>query len=130
MTPPRMRLRIGATDDAELYCWGCHEWLPVSIQFWPARDKLWRCRACESDRQRLYQARKAFDPEWRQKQLTKSARYRAYILGIDPALVEAERAERRERLAAKARGDRSHAASVSRQRAYKAAWKRERREAA
>lgn len=122
--PPRMRLRINATDEAELYCYGCHEWLVVSIEFWPGRTNLWRCRACESERSRLYHARRAFDPEWREKQIAKSVRYRAYLRGLDPELVEAEARERRETGARRRRIAAAQSNAAVGSRAYRAAWQR------
>lgn len=125
--PPRMRLRISDEDEAELYCYGCHEWLVVSIQFWPGKKNLWRCRACEAERARLYQARKAFDPEHRIKNITKSSRYRAYLKGIDPALFEVELAERRERAARRRRVALAQMKAEAGRLSYKAAWQRARR---
>lgn len=121
--PPRVRLRITADHDAELYCWGCHEWLALTVEFWPA-PQFWRCRACESDRSRLYAARHRFDPDWRHKQLTKSRRYRAYIKGLEPAIAEAEAAERREREAARLRSIRTRTEAARSTREYKREWQR------
>jgi hypothetical protein len=120
--PPRVRIRIEPPDLAELYCYGCHEWLALTVEFWPA-PRFWRCLACESDRQKLYAARRAFDPEWREKQITKSVRYRAFIRGLDPAIAVAEAAERRERMAAKKRAERQEAETREARREYKKAWR-------
>lgn len=127
--PPRFRLRITDDDDVELWCHGCQQWVPVSIEFWPARDRFWRCRTCEAERSRVYQARARFDPENRLKNITKSRRYRAYLRGIDPALLDVEAAIRREGLAGEARARRANESPEKKAavRAYKAEWQRNKR---
>jgi hypothetical protein len=119
-------LRITRDHDAELYCYGCRDWLPITAEFWPT-PRFWRCKACESDRSKLYQARRAFDPEWRAMQIRKSIRYRAYIAGLDPTIAAAEAAERRELEAARQRATRANTEAERGTRAYKAAWQRVRR---
>jgi hypothetical protein len=127
--PPRFRLRLTEDDDVELYCYGCQQWLPVSIAFWPARDRFWRCLTCEAERSRVYQARRRFDPEGRMKNIIKSRLYRAYLQGIDPALLDVEKAIRREELAGAARVRRADASDENKAvtRAYKADWQRRKR---
>lgn len=125
--PPRFRVRLSDDDEPELWCGGCNEWLPISIEFWPARDRFWHCRACEAERSRLYQAQRAFDPEHRMKNIRKSRRYRAYLMGIDPALLDIDEAVHREGLALEARAKRARAASTEQRLSYKAAWKRDKR---
>ena len=92
----RRRIRIvgAGYGSAESYCYGCHEWYPVTLEFFPNRDSVSRCRACDRERSRLYAARQQFDPAWREKQIRKSAAYRAYLRG-EPALAEIDRREQR-----------------------------------
>jgi len=70
VSPPRFRVRI-SDDGPELWCAGCREWWPVTLEFWPHRTSFWRCRACERERSRLYQARRMADPEQRLVNVTK-----------------------------------------------------------
>lgn len=128
-TTPRFRLRITG-EDAELYCHGCREWWPVTLEFWPSRTSFWRCRACERERSRLYQAQKSLDPEFRVKNVNKSRRYRAYLRNEAPELIPVNEAAIREYENAKARRRRYETTEERREaeRAYKREWMRRDRE--
>jgi hypothetical protein len=122
VSTPRFRLRIVDYDQAELWCNGCSEWLPVTMEFWPSRSSFWRCRACDRERTRLYELRRLADPEYRMVNVTKSKLYRARLRGENTELLEAELRERRERYAASQRRRRDAA-----RRAYKREWMRRKR---
>lgn len=96
MRQPRFRVRISDTDDPELYCYGCQDWLPISLEYWPFKNTFWRCRSCENDRMKLYHAMKMMDPAFRFENAMKSARYREYVRQHD--LMAAVQAEHRERV--------------------------------
>lgn len=119
---PRFRIRLTEDDIPELYCHGCQEWWPVTIECWPSRTSFWRCRACEAERSRLYQARKRLDPEGYIQNINKSRRYRAYLRDEEPELLPAVDAEKREREAAAARWRRSE-----KRRSYNRDWMRRNR---
>lgn len=123
---PRFRIRLAEDDSPELFCYGCREWWPVSIEFWPSRTSFWRCRACEKERARLYQVRKLLDPEGRIKNVNKSRRYRAYLRGEEPELLPVNEAVAREYNAAKARRRRFETREEAKaaERAYKREWMR------
>ncbi len=125
MSGPRMRCRIVNYDEAELYCNGCREWYPMTLEFW-VRDKMSRCRACDRERARLYEARRRLDPEHRLRDINKSRRYRAYLAGVEPELVEVNEREWREQYNAKQRERRAavdrQATAAERKRARNRAW--------
>lgn len=124
---PRFRVRISRENDPELYCGNCRSWLPISVEFWPARDRLSRCRACEAERSRLYQARRAFDPEFRLKQYMKSLAYRAYLKGVAPELLAVEATLRREAANRRARIGAARRAGKAGSPEYNRAWMAARR---
>ncbi len=91
----RRRVRIVDYDRAELFCYGCHEFYPLTMEFWPCRSSFSRCRACDRERSRLFEARRRFNPEYRAQQIVKSRNYRAYLRREYPELLDVEKRERR-----------------------------------
>lgn len=94
-TAPRFRIRIEGYDEAEKFCYGCREWLPLTLEFWSSRIEFWRCRACNAERSRLREARKLLDPAGRLANVEKSRRYREYLKAHN--LESAHESLRRER---------------------------------
>lgn len=105
MRPPRFRLRIATYDDPELYCHGCQDFYPVTLEFWHSKTDFSRCRGCENERKRLHQAKRLLDPEGRIKNIEKSRRYREYLKANN--LLSAQAAVMRERQNARARDARA-----------------------
>jgi len=112
-------------DDPELLCWGCHDWFPLTLEFWPSRVSFGLCRACTNERARLYQARKRMDPEHRRREVQKSKRYRAYLKGIDIGLVEVEDREQRLRRMAEQQRYRDREVARERRREKNREWMRQ-----
>lgn len=91
----RRRMRIVGYDQAEAFCYGCHDWYPITLEFWPSRTHFGSCRACDRERSRLYETRRRLDPEHRLRQIQKSRDYRAYLAAHAPELVAVEKREQR-----------------------------------
>lgn len=93
----------------ELRCPYCLDWWPLTAEWWIVnRDgsvRADRCRVCERERSRLYQALRRTDPAFRLDELRRSRRYRTWLRRHEPSLVGAYDAMRREE-----------------KRAYKRAW--------
>ena len=97
------------------------------MEFWTHRNSFVTCRACDRERSRLYAVRRSFDPAYREKQILKSDRYRTFLRGVHPDLIEVEARLRRQRINERqninrAKDDEEKAA---RKRAYNRAWMRQ-----
>lgn len=101
------QIRWSPVDGPELRCRVCGEWWsigPDAMTYW-RRGRFSECIACLRERQRVAEAMRALDPEYRRKRAERTRRYKAEFRRAYPDLATAYAREmkRRERERARQR---------------------------
>ena len=83
MRQPPVRLRVTLGQEPELLCPWCGEWWTLTPDCWRLND--WdRCLACLRERAKLYQQLRRRDAQYRETQVGRSRRYRAWLKATCP----------------------------------------------